>query len=51
MHGCIGYNPETGIERYARDAMGFGIGVCTSDMHLMTAAKYMGLPDAEWECM
>ncbi|HEX3010750.1 MAG TPA: acyl-CoA dehydrogenase family protein [Syntrophomonadaceae bacterium] len=51
MHGCVGYNPDTGIERYLRDAIGFGIGVCTSEMHLASIAKYMGLPGADFECL
>ncbi|NBJ15035.1 MAG: acyl-CoA dehydrogenase [Dehalobacter sp. 4CP] len=51
LWGCAGYNPDTGIERYLRDAVGFGIGVCTSEMQLATAAKYMGLPGAEFECV
>jgi alkylation response protein AidB-like acyl-CoA dehydrogenase len=51
LHGCLGYNPDTGIERYLRDASGFSIGLCTSEMHLATAAKYMGLPGAEFECV
>lgn len=51
LWGCVGYNPETGIERYCRDAVGFGIGCCTSEMHLASVAKYMGLPGAEFEAL
>jgi alkylation response protein AidB-like acyl-CoA dehydrogenase len=51
LHGCVGINPDSGIARYMLDATGFSIGVCGSEMHLASAAKYMGLPGAEWECL
>ena len=46
MHGCVGINPKSGIARHHTDAMGFSIGVCTSDMHLSAVATEMGFPGA-----
>jgi butyryl-CoA dehydrogenase len=44
MHGCVGINPESGVSRHLTDTVGFSIGVGTSDLHYMNAAKAMGLP-------
>ena len=51
MRGCVGVNPDSGIVKYLGDAVGYGIAGDPSDMNLVTATKYMGLPGANFECL
>lgn len=47
MFGCVGINPDTGIIRHHLDAIGFGIGVGTSDLHIPCAAEGLGFPKSD----
>lgn len=47
MHGCVGINPDSGIARHHLDAICFGIGVGTSDLHVPCAADGLGFPNSD----
>lgn len=47
LHGCVGINPDSGIARHHLDAIGYSIGVGTSEIHNNSAAVYLGLPASD----
>lgn len=47
MHGAVGINPDSGIARHHLDAMCFGVGVGTSDLHYPCAAEELGFPKSD----
>ena len=47
MHGAVGINPDSGVARHHLDAMCFGIGVGTSDLHIPSAGEGLGFPASD----
>lgn len=47
MHGNVGANPDSGVAQHMMDAVVYGIGTGTSDMHINSAAHEMGLPESD----
>lgn len=51
LHGNIGLDPKTGIFQYLNEAMAFSVGGGPKEEHLRSIANYMGLPDADFDCL
>lgn len=50
MFGCLGVNPDTGIARHHLDAIGFSIGVGTTDDLIPGTAESLGFPPSDDLC-